>query len=74
MIQKESYDKNENKDVSVINQIGEKTRRKNVWAATQNTKMGKNKKGLSERITLLHTNRQKEDKQISQRGMMTKIE
>jgi len=30
MIQKKSYDKNENKDVSVINQIGEKTRRKNV--------------------------------------------
>jgi hypothetical protein len=34
--------------------------------------MGKTKKGLSEWITLLHTNRQKKDKQISQKEMMTK--
>jgi hypothetical protein len=33
--------------------------------------MGKRKEGPSERITLVHTNRQKEEKQISQRGMMT---
>jgi hypothetical protein len=35
-------------------------------------KMSKSKKGLNEQITLVHTNRRKEDKQISQRGMMTK--
>ncbi len=34
--------------------------------------MSKSKKGPNKRITLKHANRQKEDKQISQKGMMTK--
>jgi hypothetical protein len=34
--------------------------------------MGKSKEGPSEWITLMHTNRQKEEKQISQKGMMIK--
>ncbi len=34
--------------------------------------MGKSKKGPNKRITLKHANRQKEDRQISQKGMMIK--
>jgi len=35
-------------------------------------KVGKSKKGPNKWIALKHTNRQKEDKQISRKGMMTK--
>jgi hypothetical protein len=38
----------------------------------QNSKMGKKKKGLNERIALAHVKKQKDDKEISRRGMMIK--
>jgi len=44
------------KDVGVISQGGEDTRRKNA-KTTQNTKMGTSEKGLKEYIALVHTNR-----------------
>jgi len=38
----------------------------------QSTKVGKSKKGPNKQIALKHDNRQKEDRKISQKGMMTK--
>jgi division protein CdvB (Snf7/Vps24/ESCRT-III family) len=38
----------------------------------QSTKVGKNKKRFDEHIALMHTNRKKEDGQISQRKVMIK--
>jgi hypothetical protein len=45
--------------VGVISQGGEGIRRKNIWIAMQNIKMGKNKKGPDEQIVLMQTNGQK---------------
>jgi hypothetical protein len=45
--------------VGVISQGGEGIRRKNIWIATQSTKMGKSKKGPNEQIVLMQTNGQK---------------
>jgi hypothetical protein len=36
----------------------------------QSMKVGKNKKRFDEQIALVHTNRRKEDGQISQKGVM----
>jgi len=38
----------------------------------QNTKADKHKKGFDEQIALMHSNRKKEDVQISQKGMTIK--
>ncbi len=59
------------KHVDVINQ-GEEETKGNSWAIMQNMKVGKNKKGFDEQITLVHTNRRKEDGQISEKGVMIK--
>ncbi len=58
--------------MDVINQGEEETKRKNSWGLMQSTKVGKNKKGFDEQIALVHTNRRKEDGQISQRRVMIK--
>jgi hypothetical protein len=48
--------------VGVINQRGEKTKKKNPKGSTQSMKVGNIKKKVSEPIALMHANRQKEDK------------
>ncbi len=53
------------KDVNVISQRREKTRGKNLRRTTQSMKVGKKNERSNKRINLVHTNRQKEDKQIS---------
>ncbi len=58
------------KHVDVINQGEEETKGKNSWAIMQSMKVGKNKKRFDEQIALVHTNRRKEDGQISQKGVM----
>ncbi len=60
------------KHVDVINQGEEETKGKNSWAIMQNMKVGKNKKRFEKQIAVMHTNRRKEDGQISQKGVMIK--
>ncbi len=60
------------KHVDVINQGEEETKGKHSWAIMQSMKVGKNKKRFDEQIALVHTNRRKEDGQISQKGVMIK--
>ncbi len=60
------------KHVDVINQGEEETKGKNYWAIMQNMKVGKNKKRFEKQIAVVHTNRRKEDGQISQKGVMIK--
>ncbi len=60
------------KDMGVINQGKEKIGGKNVQKIMLNTKMNKHKKKPNKRITLMCAHKWKDDKQITQRGMMTK--
>jgi hypothetical protein len=53
--------------MGVINQ-----RKENIGKIMQNTKMNEHKKKFGKKVTLTHAHRWKDDKQISQRVVMTK--
>ncbi len=59
------------KDMGVINQGREKTRWKNVQRIMRSTKMSIHKKRPSKRVTLTCAHKEKDDRKISRRGMMT---